>query len=360
MPVGVVISGGLDSTAVLALAPTSHGERAHTFTVSMPEEPSFDESAPARLLAEHYGTVHHEIPLRAADVPGILDSITATLDEPLGDSSLVATWWLYRHVRGAGFKAVLSGDGGDELLGGYPTYLAHRWARLARPLRGVFGGLASRLPVSHDNVSFDYKLRRFAAGLAYPLPRRNQLWLGAFLPGELPKPLAGDPWREVDAHGRAHEDLAPECQAMALDQRLYLGDGVYVKVDRASSAHGVEVRTPFLNHELVALAALCPSGFKLRGRQTKVVWRHAAASFLPAELLDRPKKGFGTPVGPWLRGPCRMLLDDLAERVETWIPPDRVRGLVTEHLEGIADNRRRLWTLIVLGRWAHGPWGPGG
>jgi asparagine synthase (glutamine-hydrolysing) len=358
VPVGVVLSGGLDSTAVLALADRGRSERSHTFTVTMPGQPSFDESSPARLLAEHYGTFHHEIPLRAADLPGILAGIEAGLDEPLADSSLVATWWLYQHVHEAGFKAVLSGDGGDELLGGYPTYLAHRWSHLARPLRRPLGRALRWLPVSHDSVSMDYKLRRMVAGLEHPLARMNQVWLGAFLPHELPAALTGDPWREVDAHGAALEGMDPECAAMALDQRLYMGDGVLVKVDRASQANSVEVRTPFLNHEFVALAARCPAGLKLGGRTTKRVWRHAVRHILPPQLLDRPKKGFGTPVGPWLRGPLAFLLDDLCERVEPWMPPEQVRCLVQEHQDGTADHRRRLWSLVILGRWLHGPWGP--
>ncbi len=363
VPVGVVLSGGLDSTAVLALADRGRrrkqAERSHSFTVTMPEQPSFDEAAPARVLAEHYHTVHHEFPLVASDLPDILDAIGEGLDEPLGDSSLVATWWLYRHVRDAGFKAVLSGDGGDELFGGYPTYLAHRWARPAARAGPLLSRLARRLPVSYENVSLDYKARRFAAGLGLPLPRRNQVWLGAFLPDELPPTLARDPWPEVDAHGRASEGLSPVCRALYLDQRLYLGDGVLVKVDRASQAHGVEVRTPFLNHELVELAGRCPAGLKVTGRTTKAIWRHAVRHILPASLLDRPKKGFGTPVGPWLRGPCGQLLDDLPERVERWFPPDQLGALIREHSTGQADHRRRLWSLIVLGRWLHGPWGPG-
>ncbi len=359
VPVGVVLSGGLDSTAVLALADKGRSERSHTFTVTMPEQPSFDESASARLLAEHYGTEHHEIPLRAGHLPGILELIEAGLDEPLADSSLVATWWLYQHVHRAGFKAVLSGDGGDELLGGYPTYLAHRWSWAVSSLAGPMARLAGLLPVSHENLSFDYKLGRMAAGLAHPLPRRNQIWLGAFLPEELPRPLAGALWLEVDALGRELDGLDPECAAMALDQRLYMGDGVLVKVDRASQANSVEVRTPFLNHEFVALAARCPAGLKLQHRNTKQVWRHAVRHILPQALLDRPKKGFGTPVGPWLRGPLKSLLDDLPERVEPWFPPARTERLIRDHLDGTANHRRRLWTLMILGRWLHGPWGPG-
>jgi len=358
VPVGVVLSGGLDSSAVLALADRGRSERSHTFTVTMPEQPSFDEASPARLPAEHYRTIHHEIPIVAADVPGILASIEAGLDEPLADSSLVATWWLYQHVRDAGFKAVLSGDGGDELLGGYPTYLAHRWARMLAPMRRPLAAALGRMPVSHGNLSWDYQLQRMVAGLDLPLQRRNQVWLGAFLPSELPPALAGSLWPEVDAHAAGLTGLAPECAAMALDQRLYMGDGVLTKVDRASQANSVEVRTPFLNHGFVELAARCPAGLKLRGSTTKLIWRHATRHILPPELLDRPKKGFGTPVGPWLRGPLAHLLEDLPARVEPWLPPEQVRRLIREHHDGVANHRRRLWSLVILGRWLHGPWGP--
>ncbi|MFH1469339.1 MAG: asparagine synthase (glutamine-hydrolyzing) [Pseudomonadota bacterium] len=358
VPVGIVLSGGLDSAAVLALAGTHRADPAHTFTVTMPEDPSFDESTPAAAVARRYRAIHHEIPLRSGQLPGLLDALGAHLDEPLGDGSLPATWALYRAVHAAGFKAVLSGDGGDELLGGYPTYLAHRWASAAAPAGPLLQRALAHWPVSYANVSRDYMARRFAAGLGQPTARRNQIWLGAFLPEELPPALRADPWREVDVHGAAFAGDDPRCTAMALDQRLYLGDGVLVKVDRASMASSVEVRTPFLDHHLVSLAADCPVEHKLGLRTTKKAWRQAVRHLLPVDLLDRPKKGFGTPLGPWLRGPCTHLLDDLPERVEAWMPPEQVRRLIAEHRAGRADHRRRLWTLLVLGRWLHGTWGP--
>jgi len=358
VPVGVLLSGGLDSSAVLAVADRGRQERSRSFTVTM-GLPSFDEAAPARATAQRYRTEHQEIYLGEQHLSELLDDIAGKLDEPLGDSSLPATWHLFRHVRDAGFKAVLSGDGGDELMAGYPTYLAHRWASLARPLAPALRSLAARLPVSYDNVSFDYKLRRFAAGLSLPMARRNQVWLGAFLPDELPADLAEELWSETDAHGAALQGLPAVCRAMALDQRLYLGDGVLVKVDRASQAHGVEVRTPFLDYRFVELAAQVPERFKLHGTRTKAVWRLAAKELVPPSILDRPKKGFGTPVGPWLRGPCTQLLDGLEERVRDWLPGEQVRRLVRQHRQGQADHRRRLWSLLVLGRWREGPWGPG-
>lgn len=359
VPVGYVLSGGVDSASVLSLAARRYGEgpHLHTFTLTFGEQ-SFDESRAARETAGHFQTDHQEIPFGPDELRETLADLGQRLDEPLGDSSLPATWWLYRHVAQAGFKVVLSGDGGDELLAGYPTYLAHRLAGAGRVIAPAARPVVRRLPVSYENVSLDYQARRFLEGLSHPLARRNQIWLGACLPQELPPPLRRGVWDEVDAHARPSAGLPAVCRAMALDQRLYLGDGVLVKVDRASQAHGVEVRTPFLDYRFVELAASVPVGFKLRGRTSKAVWKQATRTWLPAAVLNRPKKGFGTPVGPWLRGPLAPLLRGLEEVLEPWLPPEQVRGWIREHRQGRADHRRRLWSGLVLARWLQGPWGP--
>ena len=358
VPIGFLLSGGLDSSSVLAVAARIHPAPLRTFTLTLPE-PSFDESGPAREVARHFSCEHNEIAFNPHNLHEVLDEMMGRLDEPLGDSSLPITWWLMRHVKAAGLKVVLSGDGGDELLAGYPTYLAHRLVPLLRPLSRPLGRLADRLPVSYDNVSLDYKVRRFCAGLTLPLARRNQVWLGAFLPSDLPPTHAEQVWQEIDAAAAPLEGLPAVCQAMALDQRFYLGDDVLVKVDRASQAHGVEVRAPFLDHHFVELAAQVPVGLKLRGLRTKAVWKRAVAQLLPAEIRHRPKKGFGTPVGPWLRGPCAHLLTGLEDQVADWVEPQAVRRWALEHQRGQRDHRRRLWSLLVLSRWLAGPFGPG-
>jgi asparagine synthase (glutamine-hydrolysing) len=364
VPVGFLLSGGIDSSSVLALAAASHTlpEPLHTFTLGM-SEPSFDESAEARRVAEALGTRHHTFTYGPDQLLRALDALSEHLDEPLADSSLPAAWTLFEGVRERGFKVVLSGDGGDEQLAGYPTCLAHRVAHRVAPLLGPLAAplreLTGRLPVSYDNVSLDYRLRRFVEGLPFALPRRNQVWLGAFLPSELPDLPVDEAFSEIEAYAGLLGELPPVLMAMGLDQRFYLGDGVLVKVDRASMAHGVEVRAPFLALDFVEAAARVPVGLKLRGLRSKAVWKEATRGLLPEEVRRRPKKGFGSPTGPWLRGPCAALLTDLDARVGDWVGADRVRTLVREHLEGRADHRRRLWTLIVLARWREGPWGPG-
>ncbi len=355
-PAAYVLSGGLDSSAVASIAARRPKNKIHAYTVRF-EEPSFDEFSPAAVVAQGLGAKHTPVDLSAADLPGILDTLQQRIDEPLGDGSLVASWRLYEAIRSDGYKVVLSGDGADELLGGYPTYSAHLLVGATRPFASLLSRAAGRLPTSLGNVSFDYKAKRFTAALGFAHARRHQIWLGAFLPQDLGALYSDSVWRGVDDHANAIEgDVV--ARAMALDQRFYLGDGVLVKVDRAAQGQGVEVRSPFLNHRFVELVAQIPTGLKVGPRKTKVVWRKAVEDLLPREILNRPKKGFGTPIGLWLQGPCTQLLEGLPDAVADWLPPDAVARWIAEHRAGEVDNRRRLWTLLMLARWLEGPWGP--
>jgi len=352
--VGVLLSGGLDSSTVCALAQARASRPLRSFSISV-DAPGFDEGAQARRVAAHLGTEHRSARLTADDLPRLLDAIAAHMDEPLADSSLVATWRLMELVADAGLKAVLSGDGADECFAGYPTYLAHRFAPLATPAAGALGSAVQHLPVGWEGVSRDYMARRFVDGLGLPRHRRHQVWMGAWLPDELD--LDASQWDVVDAHAAAAADLDPVSAAMYLDQRLYLSDGVLVKVDRASMAHSIEVRSPFLDHSIVELAASMSRGMKLSGRQGKRVLKQVARDLLPAEIVARKKKGFGTPVGPWLRGPARPLLDGLPELLDDLVPGDRMRVCIDEHLAGRRDHRRRLWSALTVARWRQSPWG---
>lgn len=363
VPVAFLLSGGIDSSAVAALGAEFQEEPLHTWSVAV-DAPGFDEGAAARRVAAALGTVHRELRLGPDDLPGLLDRIAAHVDEPLADSSLPATWHLMAALAADGLRCVLSGDGADESFAGYPTTVAHRAAarldrlHLSGALAAPFGRLAARLPVTHGVVSRDYKARRFVDGLPYPWARRNQVWLGAWLPDEVG--ATDSTWALVDAIGAEAAGVRdPANRAMVLDQRLYLAEGVLAKVDRASMAHGVEVRSPFLDHHVVELAADVPIGHKLQGRRDKVALREAFRGTLPDATVDRQKQGFGTPVGPWLRGPLRHLLEGLPEQVEGLIDADRLRVCIGEHIDGTQDHRRRLWSAVVLARWRRGPWGCG-
>jgi asparagine synthase (glutamine-hydrolysing) len=346
--VGFLLSGGIDSSTIVAIAQATSERALRTFSVAV-DAPGFDESSEARRVAAALGTQHQERRLGPADLEPILDEIGRHMSEPLADSSLVATWMLMAMVREAGVKCVLSGDGADESFAGYPTYLAHRIAPLARPAAGLLGRIVRRLPTRHEGVTADYMARRFAEGLPLTWAHRHQHWMGAWASGDLqPSPDLG---AIVDRHAALAHAADPVSRAMFLDQRMYLPDGVLVKVDRASMAHGVEVRSPFLDHSIVELAASIPAGHKLQGRTGKIVLKRAVADLLPSETVGRKKKGFGTPVGPWLRGPCAHLLDGLPDALADLIPRDTLARVIREHGAGTADHRRRLWSALVLARW---------
>ena len=352
--VGFLLSGGLDSSTIVALAQASSERALRTFSVAL-DAPGFDESSEARRVAAALGTQHQEHRLGASDLAPLLDDIGRHMSEPLADSSLVATWALMKMVRDAGVKCALSGDGADESFAGYPTYLAHRIAPFARPARHLLGRVTSRLQTRHDGVTADYMARRFTSGLGADWAARHQHWMGAWTTEEID--AASDLAELVRRHASAASKTDPVSRAMFLDQRMYLPDGVLVKVDRASMAHGVEVRSPFLDHTVVELAASIPVGHKLHGRSGKVVLKRAVADLLPAATVARKKKGFGTPVGPWLRGPCSHLLDGLPDQLADLIAPDRMAKAIREHRSGTLDHRRRLWSALVLARWRthHGP-----
>lgn len=357
--VGYLLSGGLDSSAVVAAArhrnPT---QPLHTFSMTV-DAPGFDESTKARAVANALNTVHHEARLTPERFLAIAHQLAEEVDEPLADSSLVATRALMMEVAANGFRCVLSGDGADESFGGYPTYLAHQLASPATRFKQPLQSIVRRLPVRHNGVTPGYMARRFLDGLDAPWARRHQIWMGAWCPDEIGATDAD--WDIVDRISQqaehAHSDAIS--RAMYLDQRLYLAEGVLVKVDRASMANGIEVRSPFLDYRMVELAADIPTHMKVRRRQTKIVLRQAVKDWLPASTLQAPKKGFGSPVGPWLRGACKHLLEKLPERTEGLIHSDRLRQCIAEHLSGQADHRRRLWSAVVLAMWREGRWGPG-
>ncbi len=354
VPIAYLLSGGIDSASVCAMAAERSNEPIHTFSMQV-EGLGFDEHDAAETTAKILGAHHHVARIGVQDLEHLIGQINAMMDEPLADSSLLATWKLMQAVADAGFKCAISGDGADEILAGYPTYFAHRLAGISTPMRGALRRLVGKLPVSAAGVSNDYMAKRFVEGLGLPWQRRHQVWMGAWLPQEIES--TEEIWERFDEIGtKAGKD--PVARAMYLDQRTYLSDGVLVKVDRAAGAHGLEVRSPFMDHSVVELCAQMGSGHHSIGTQTKRVLRKAMESVLPEEVRLRPKKGFGAPVGPWLRGPATHLLDDLPVQLSEWIAPRHMQRCIDEHRAGIADHRRRLWSAFMLASWLGGPHGP--
>ena len=366
VPLGVLLSGGVDSSTIAALAAASSSEAVKTFSISFAEA-SFDESAYARAVAKFLGTDHHEERLSANLAANLVSEIGAWMDEPFSDPSLVPTYLLSRFTR-KHVTVALGGDGGDELFAGYPMYGGLRWAELYKRVPqfmrgGVVEPLIRLLPVKTKNLSFDYKALRFITGARYDPVARHHVWFGSFTPEEQMELLtrealtAGD----VEIYAQARQ-IADECDSdelvtrmQSVDTRLYLAEDILTKVDRASMAVSLEVRAPFLDPRVAEFAASLPSRYKLRGQKTKYILKKAVKGLVPPFVTRRGKKGFGVPVAEWLKVKLRPLARDLLspERVRRAgvFNADYVARLQDEHERGVANHRKLLWTLLMFELW---------
>jgi asparagine synthase (glutamine-hydrolysing) len=367
VPLGVLLSGGVDSSAVAALAVRSSAETVKTFSISFAEA-SFDESAYARAVASFLGTDHHEERLSVDLAANLVGEIGSWMDEPLSDPSLVPTYLLSRFTR-RHVTVALGGDGGDELFAGYPMYWGHRLAQLYARVprfarRRLVEPAVRRLPVKTSNLSFDFKARRFIAGADYDSVARHHIWFGSFTPEEQNMLLTEEARAsgDGDIYGDARRLLEEECDAdnvvecmQSLDTRLYLAEDILTKVDRASMAVSLEVRAPFLDPRVAEFAASLPADYKLRGRKSKYILKRAVDPLLPPFVTRRGKKGFGIPVAEWLKGRLRPLARDLLSperiRKSRLFNPDYVTRLQDEHERGAANHRKLLWTLLMFELW---------
>jgi asparagine synthase (glutamine-hydrolysing) len=363
VPIGVFLSGGIDSSSVAAaLCEIESAQNVQTFSIGF-LDPSFDESRHARTVAAHLGTHHHEQIFSIETVYELLPELATWLDEPFGDASILPTHLLSRFARRE-VKVVLGGDGADELLAGYPTFEAERVARffrrLPRTAQALAGAAVGQLPVDHRNFSLDFKLKQFLRGASEPLPLAHQRWLGSFSGAEIERLLVDGGQTDVESeHLRRAESLSgavdPLSRSLALYQDTYLPEDILTKVDRASMACGLEVRAPFLDAELVDFVQGLPPTFKLGQSQTKRLLKRAARGRLPASILTRPKKGFGIPVASWLRGPLYPLLSQLLGREhlkrQGLFHADEVSRRIAEHQSGRRDHRKPLWTLLIFQLW---------
>lgn len=362
VPLGVFLSGGIDSSSVAAaVCQVEPARSVRTFSIGF-NDPSFDESSFAREVAGQLGTDHHERTFSVADVHRLLPEVSAWLDEPFGDASILPTHLLCRFARDY-VTVALGGDGADELLAGYPTFAAGRaarlWRRAPRPLRQFAAAAASRLPVDHRNFSLDFKAKQFLRGADLTDPLAHLRWLGSFSGPELVPLLTQPPRVDVEAELlRRAESLKTSDSlesALELYQDTYLPEDILTKVDRASMACSLEVRAPFLDADLVDRIRALPSSLKLRRGHGKWLLKRAAASHLPPSVLGRGKKGFGIPIARWLNGELAPLLDRLLapDRLdrEGLFRPTEVARLVGEHRAGVANHRKPLWTLMVFQLW---------
>jgi len=362
VPIGAFLSGGVDSSGVVATMARLAG-RVKTFSIGFEEE-GFSELRYARVIADRYGTDHHEFVVRPSALE-ILPTLVRHYGEPYADSSAIPTYYLARLTR-QHVTVALNGDGGDEMFAGYERYLAARLAArldlVPRPLRQASLGLVARLvPDSISPRSSSRRMRRFLQAAALPPRERYLRWAGLFDSAQLRELLAPDFADLTNGVEQApplggggwHGD--PVAAAQAFDLRLYLPDDLLVKVDIASMANSLEVRSPLLDRELVEFAVSLPSDLKLRGSRQKHVLKKAFEDRVPAENMYRRKQGFAMPIGEWLRGELRPLAEDVLLSGTSCDRPYFRRAplerLVRDHLDGRADHSHRVWGLLMLELW---------
>ncbi|HXM22027.1 MAG TPA: asparagine synthase (glutamine-hydrolyzing) [Terriglobales bacterium] len=358
VPVGIWLSGGLDSSTILHYAANSNLSQLRTFSITF-QGRSFDESSYIRQVSSHFGTQHSEIDLNpSADLVNAIEQIAYYSDEPSADAGALPLWFLAQ-MTSRDVTVVLTGEGSDELFAGYLTYEADRYHSAIRKipsfLRRAALACAMRLPVSDEKISFEYKLKRFLQGSLLSPELAHVFWNGTFSEAEKRRLfLFADP--NPLATVLAEMPRGPGLQRyLDFDQRYYLPDDILYKVDRISMAHSLEVRPPFLDPRIVDFAARLPEHFKLRGSKSKYVLRRLMKDKLPPAVLRRPKIGFDIPIHEWFRGILRpFLLDTLsqeavsASKLFCW---PAVQHLLREHLERRANVGYHLWGLMTLLIW---------
>jgi asparagine synthase (glutamine-hydrolysing) len=368
VPVGLFVSGGVDSGAVVATASRAGRlDAMPTFTVGFAEA-TYDERPFARRVAQQFGTHHEEVPFSADDARRLLPRVGELLDEPLADASFLPKYVLAQHARRT-VKVVLSGDGGDELFCGYPTFLAARWARWGRTLlpqtiQRLLGRALDRIPPSPRYGSVEFLLKQFVRALPHPSAVSTQLLLGGLTLGEQAELLSPgaraalqrfDPFEGLRRGADEPRALDPLAASVWQHCAYYLAGQTLVAMDRASMAGGLEVRAPFLDRAMVELAGRIPSRHKLRGLTTKLVLKRALRGRLPEEIIHRRKQGLGVPTAMWLRGPLRSALDESlgTDRLTKLglFAPAAVARLIDEHVTGRRNHRKVLWALMMFDAW---------
>jgi len=361
VPLGVWASGGVDSSTILHYAAQTTSAQLKTFSVSF-EGRSFDESPYFRLVAEKYATDHHEFDLnpRVEIVPAI-EQLAYYSDEPSADAGALPVWFLSRMSRQF-VTVALSGEGADELFGGYYTYLADKLVRPLRwtpaPLRRAALAALGFWPVSDDKISFEYKLKRFLSGSLAEADVAHLHWNGTFTTAQKRRLCNHPGWPSV---ARIYDSLAPARSTgvlnryMWIDQLAYLPDDILYKCDRMSMAHSLEVRPPFLDHRIVEFAATLPERFKVRGSRLKYLLKELMRDKLPRPILVRSKEGFDIPAHDWFRSVLRPLLMDTLNRetVEAtgFFRWSAVEDVLRRHMERRANLGYHLWGLLTLFLW---------
>jgi len=358
VPLGAFLSGGVDSSAVVGMMARASSRPVKTFSIGF-DDPEFDELEYARTVANHFGTDHHEFVVRP-DGLSILDDLIGHFDEPFADSSAIPTWYVSeiarRHV-----TVVLSGDGGDELFGGYDRYLPHpRVETFDRvPVPGLRAAASLAWPLLPHGARGKNFLRHVAKDdlgryldsiELFHADERADLYSA-----ELRARLHGDAEAVLSQHFDRFGALAHDSRMMRFDFETYLPEDVLTKVDRMSMAHSIETRVPLLDNEVIDFAATLPAELKIRNGRRKHILKETLRTLLPDSILRRRKQGFGIPLGTWFRGGLTDLFSDVLNSPRTrqrgYFEPAFVSRLLREHLSGERDHTLRLWQLLVFELW---------
>jgi asparagine synthase (glutamine-hydrolysing) len=359
VPVGVLLSGGMDSSLITALAVAESQERLKTFTIGF-EEAAYSELDMARLVARRYGTDHHELVVRP-DAVELIPRLVGIYDEPFGDSSALPTF-LVSELAATQVKVALAGEGADEMFAGYFTYIADSIPAMAGRVAHMARPLIERLPSGTTGpIRLADKAKRFARGTALEPMARHCAWqevLSADMRDALLDRSANDRPDPLLAHRARFEESVgaePLTRFQDLDLGTYLVDDILVKSDRASMANSLELRVPYVDRDIADFAFSLPGRHKLRAMQKKRLLREAARPLLPPEVLRAPKRGFSIPAATWLRGDlapfAREALSASELRRHGLLEPGPVQRMLDDHVAGRADNSRQLWGILMLTVW---------
>ena len=373
VPVGVLLSGGIDSSLITAIASQvqESSQQMKSFSIYF-SEASYDESKYIKKIANTFNLDHHSVTVSSKDMLSIFDRLGNIMDEPLADPSIVPTYFLSQLAHKE-IKTVIGGDGSDEMFAGYPTYSANKLVQIyniipyelrtniTKILNSAIGNL---IPISNKNIAIDFKLKQFFRGAGVASEIRFFRWMGGFLDNEkkdilsqnyLEKMLGQLTYEDINRYLSRTEINNETDRLLYLSQKLYLQDDILVKTDRASMQNSLEVRAPFLDHRLVEYVSSLPDAFKLRTLRTKYILKKLAKKYLPPNIIYRPKKGFGIPITQWLQEDLKEPMLDLLskERLDKQgiFEYQGVKQLIDDHLNHKANNRKPLWTLLSLQLW---------
>jgi len=354
VPVGVFISGGMDSSILASLASKVIGvDKVHTFSAKFAEE-SYDESGDAAELAKLMRTKHVPVRTEEETLREALENVTTRIAEPIADAAVLPTFLLARAAR-EHVKVILSGEGADELFGGYPTYLGHKIAPIydAMPsfVRALLRRAVSSVPTSGKKVTVEYLLKKFVTDAEQPWVERHLRWFGTGLPDD----IYANSNRELPELPDAGPHGDALAGAMLLDYRSYLRDNLLVKVDRATMLSSVEARAPYLDRDVTAFALSLPSDLRVRRLTTKWVLKKAAEKWIPHHVIWRRKRGLSVPTASWINGGLRAEVDRLLApqrlRAQGVVNEAAVTRLLAEHRSGRANHAKALWAVVMLQYW---------